>query len=245
MLATERIGAGERTLLLTHGIYGSGSNWRSIARKIVARRAEWSVLLVDLRGHGKSPHGDPPQTVMACAEDLRALGSFDALAGHSFGGKVVLAARSIMDVAQTWMLDASPGTRAMAGSSVDVLAMLEGLPRRWDRREDFVAAIVAAGQSTALAQWLAMNLTNGELRLDLAQMRALLEDYFSLDLWSALEAPRGDVEIVIADRSHSLDDARERLKTVPSHVHVHHVDADHWLHIDAPDAVVELFATRL
>ena len=39
----------ERWLLVLHGIYGSGRNWGSIARRLVDARPEWGVLLVDLR----------------------------------------------------------------------------------------------------------------------------------------------------------------------------------------------------
>ncbi len=85
-------------LALTHGIYGAGGNRRAIARKLVERRPDWGVILVDLRQHGRSPAGDPPHTVEAAAADLVALaselGGIAALAGHSFGGKVALAARA-------------------------------------------------------------------------------------------------------------------------------------------------------
>src|SRR5687767_7195487 len=93
----ERIGGAEvrRWLLLTHGIYGAGTNWRAIARKLVDQRADWGVVLVDLRLHGRSEPGTPPHTVDACADDVRnliehELGPIAALGGHSFGGKVVL-----------------------------------------------------------------------------------------------------------------------------------------------------------
>src|SRR5690349_9404578 len=85
-----------RTLLITHGVLGAGGNWRSVARKVTERSPEWGVLLVDLRQHGRSDRGDPPHTIAACAEDLRALFDeypIEAIAGHSFGGKVVLATR--------------------------------------------------------------------------------------------------------------------------------------------------------
>lgn len=247
---------------MTHGIYGAGGNWRTIARKIVERRREWGIALVDLRGHGRSDAGAPPHDLAACADDLRALAAalphpVDALAGHSFGGKVVLAARPLIAPRQTWVLDASPSARPDAeadpGNTVArVLALMERLPRTWARRDDFVDAAVAAGQARPLAQWLAMNVVpdaSGQLalRLDLAQMRALLADYYARDLWASLEDPRaGDVEMVVADRSRTLDAAdRARLAAAPPHVHVHHIDAGHWLHIEAPDAVIELFATRL
>jgi pimeloyl-ACP methyl ester carboxylesterase len=250
-----------RWLLMTHGIFGSGANWRGIARKIHEARPDWGVILVDLRGHGRSDHGEPPHTLAACADDVRALTaelpSVDALAGHSFGGKVVLAARALVAVRQTWVLDASPSARPdlasdPANSVARALAMLERLPATWARRDDFVAAVVADGHALPFAQWLAMNVVpnasgRAAMRLDLAQMRALLADYYAQDLWAALEDPsRGEVELVLADRASAVGPAdRARLQAAPPHVHVERVDAGHWLHIDAPAAVVELFARKL
>jgi pimeloyl-ACP methyl ester carboxylesterase len=250
-----------RWLLMTHGIFGSGANWRAIARKIHEARPEWGVILVDLRGHGRSEVGEPPHTLAACADDVRALatqlGGVDALAGHSFGGKVVLAARSLVAVRQTWVLDSSPGARPDLGgdaahSVARALSLLERLPRTWARRDDFVAAVVAEGHALPFAQWLAMNVVpdasgRPTLRLDPVQMRALLADYYAQDLWPALDDPaRGEVEFVVADRASSVGPADQaRLRAAPSHVHVERVDAGHWLHIDAPAAVVELFARKL
>src|SRR5215470_3237396 len=125
-----------KTFALTHGIYGSGANWRGIARKLVERRPEWAVALVDLRHHGRSRGGDPPDTIAACADDLRT--TFDRIAlpvgavgGHSFGGKVVLALRRTTPVAQTWVFDSSPSARpsAMTEPNNSVVALLELMER--------------------------------------------------------------------------------------------------------------------
>jgi pimeloyl-ACP methyl ester carboxylesterase len=258
-LYQERIARGTpaRWLLLTHGIYGAGSNWRGIARKLVERRPEWGVVLVDLRQHGRSEAGDPPHTLQAAAEDLRPLlPDVAAIAGHSFGGKVVLAARAFAPptLLQTWMFDSSPSARQPEDSSVlRVLELMERLPRTWVKRDDFVATVTAEGHALALAQWLAMNIVPDAhgtltLRLDLAAIRALLDSYFETDLWDVAFDPAlpGTVEVVIARRSNTLSAAdRARLQTAPPHVHANIVDADHWLHIEAPGAVVDLLANHL
>jgi len=249
-----------RWLAMTHGFFGAGSNWRSIARKLNERRPEWGVVLVDLRQHGRSEPGEPPHTIAACAEDLRALiaelGDVGAIAGHSFGGKVSLATRGLVDVSQTWVLDASPSRRrepadGAPGTVERVLALMERSPRIWAGRDDFVAAVVGDGHDVGLARWLAMNLVPDgggalALRFDFAALRAMLADYFATDLWGTLEAPGGEVEVVVAEQSSTVSAAdRGRLAAAPPHVHVHFVAAGHWLHIDAPDVVVDLFATHL
>ena len=258
----ERIGAAGRALLLTHGIYGSGGNWRSVARRLVERRPDWAVELVDLRQHGRSEPGEPPHDLAACARDLEALwrelGDLAALAGHSFGGKVVLATRALAPpgLVQTWLLDASPSARPGAETGADntvaaVLRAMEALPRAWPTREAYVAALEDAGIARPIAQWLAMNLAPhaGELalRLDLVAIRAMLADYYVRDLWKELRDPRGGaVEVVIATGSSALSDAdRARLAAAPPHVHVHEIAAGHWLNVDAPAEVIELFVRHL
>lgn len=254
--------AGERATRLcafTHGIYGSGGNWRSIARQVVSRAPGWGAVLVDLRLHGRSEAGAPPHTVAACAADLRGL--FDQLAaagppvaaavGHSFGGKVVLATDG---VAPRFILDASPGPRPWDGAGSSVRAAwdtLAALDRVWPQRDDFVAAAVARGQARPLASWLAMNLAPVEgglrLRLDLAAIRALLDDYAALDLWPRVEDPgAGPLHFVVAGRGGVVGaDDLARLARLP------HVDttvlaeASHWLHLDAPAAVVDAIVAGL
>ena len=253
-------------LLVTHGIFGSGTNWRRIARQLREQRPEWGVVLVDLRGHGRSELGAPPHDLAACARDLRVLfdelHGIEAIAGHSFGGKVVLAARALAPTTlrQTWMFDASPSARPGAerdptNTVTHVLELMERLPRSWSKRDDFIAAIVADGQPHAVAQWLAMNVVPHDdgggsfnLRLDLAALRAMLVDYYARDLWDVAFDPKlpGELEVVVAERSSTVtEEDRHRLATAPPHVHFERIDAGHWLHIEAPANMVELLARKL
>jgi esterase len=195
-------------LLMTHGILGAGGNWRAVARRLVGARPDVGVLLVDLRGHGRSPDGAPPHTVAACADDLVRLVAEEAgrgrpitaLAGHSFGGKVVAVAAAALPAApaQVWLLDSAPGPHPQGRPSVQrVLDVLAGLPEAFADRAAFEAAVLAAGQPPAIAQWLALSLrpatTPDEpraLRFDLPQIRALIADYLVVDAWAGLLASR-------------------------------------------------------
>jgi esterase len=42
-------------LLIMHGLFGSSSNWRSVANHLTKNHR---VITVDLRNHGDSPHAD-------------------------------------------------------------------------------------------------------------------------------------------------------------------------------------------
>ena len=244
-------------LFFLHGILGSGANWRTIARRLVAARPEWGALLVDLRMHGRSQGAPPPQTVAAAADDLVRLAAESGLpvagvVGHSFGGKVALALRGKLALDTIWVLDATPGPRAEPKDDPDsaqhVLDALRQLPRLLPDRAAFVEAMTGRGFSRGLADWLAMNLEAADggyrLRLDLDAVGELLADFYRRDLWSALESGPGAMHLVIAARSRALDQAdRRRAAALP--IAVHTLDAGHWLHMEAPDALLALLSAEL
>jgi esterase len=261
-------------MLVIHGLFGSGQNWRSFARRVTGQRPEWGIVLVDLREHGRSQGALPPHTLGAAAEDLADLAAvlgFDgkpvrAIAGHSFGGKVALRYRAEAgpDLRATWVFDASPSERPNAmfesepGGVVWVVEQLESLPQEFEDREAMVRALVERGLEQGVALWLAMNLEprKGDgrhvLRLDLASIRSLLSDYYAQDLWGAIEdeeAP-GDVFVIAAGRSSALDEDDRaylaRLANERPRVHYHEIaEAGHWVHVDALDPLVELVVAGL
>ncbi len=88
-------GAGDRVVVLVHGIPGSGAVWRGVAEDLAR---DHRVLVPDLLGFGESPR---PASIgglwtdaqaAALREALRAAGVERAVfAGHDFGGPVALA----------------------------------------------------------------------------------------------------------------------------------------------------------
>jgi esterase len=78
-------------ILILHGLFGMLDNWKSIANQL---ETDYSVYLLDLRNHGRSPHdGDHSYTAMA--EDIREFMESQYMysayiIGHSMGGKVAM-----------------------------------------------------------------------------------------------------------------------------------------------------------
>jgi pimeloyl-ACP methyl ester carboxylesterase len=253
-----RTGRPSRHALFLHGILGSRSNWRSVARAWVDRHAGWGAVLPDLRMHGESQPLDPPHTVASAAADLDELaGELEApvelVVGHSFGGKVALAfAEQHGDIADLWLVDSMPGARPHARGSEDtvaVVSMLESLPAEWESREAFVERVVEEEQERPTAEWLAMNLERTPhgrytMHLDLPAIRAMLEDYFARNLWHVLEHPPSAmrIHVVIGDRSPVWAPAdRARVNDIVARdprVTVHVLDTGHWVHTEAPDALL-------
>ena len=249
-------------MLVLHGIFGRGGNWRSFARKLVQGKPTLGAVLVDLRMHGDSQGAAGPHTVADAAADLVALTAelatqgraVSMVCGHSFGGKVALAYRQQVHQMQTWVLDSSPSPNeaALMDSNnvvASVLGVLEQLPTDFSNRGSFVQELSGRGLAPSVAQWLAMNLdpvgSAYRFRLDLGALRELLTDYYHTDLWASVQASEhGDLHFVRAGRSAVLaaGDWR-RLQQMPAHVHLHTIaHAGHWLHVDALSDLVEIVA---
>jgi pimeloyl-ACP methyl ester carboxylesterase len=251
-----------RWLLILHGIYGSGRNWRGIARRLVEARPEWGVILPDLRLHGGSTGFDPPHTLQAAAADVAALlddlgTPAQAVLGHSFGGKVaiVYARGRPGNVAQVWVVDSTLEVREPSGSAWDLVGTVGALPERFPSRDSLVGALAPYGYSAPLAHWLGMNLERDgdsfRWRLDWKGMEEMLRDYFQTDVWRAIEAPPEGTEIHVirASGSESLSDgdsARiERAGAGNGSTFLHVVDGGHWINLDNPDEIVALVARTL
>ena len=78
-------------LVVLHGLFGAGRNWRTIADRLAGR---FKVYAVDLRNHGASPWSDE-MTFAAMVGDLEAFflarQLYSAtLIGHSLGGKTAM-----------------------------------------------------------------------------------------------------------------------------------------------------------
>lgn len=84
-------GGGAQSVVLLHGLFGSGDNLGALARELAP---EYRVVSVDLRNHGRSPHsasmtlGELAGDVLAVLDDLGITSAH--LVGHSLGGKVAM-----------------------------------------------------------------------------------------------------------------------------------------------------------
>jgi esterase len=253
-----------RLMLFLHGILGSGPNWRTFAKQVVAEQPGWGAVLVDLRLHGESQQGfSAPHTIAAAAGDVQELVSTLELGasgasrvrgvlGHSFGGKVALelARQRKRDLDQLFVVDSTPSARPSgkgSESTQHIVELLANLPSEFPDRNAFTAWIEERGVSRPTAMWLAMNVrpiphtTRFVFRVDVAGINEMLCDYFRLDLWDVLEGA-GDSpmrsHLIVGGRSSIVDEAdRERAKRCPHTTLDVIEEADHWVHVDAPDTL--------
>lgn len=257
-------GGAEKVAFVLHGALGSGQNFTRFIQKLAAQRPEYRYALVDLRHHGQSTGAPLPNTLAACAEDLRRLGGAlgrapDVLIGHSFGGKVALeyARQGDPGLSQAWILDSVPGVQSESLDSeiMRVIAAVRAVPVPAASRRDVVAHLVGQGLSSGLAEWMATNLKReGERytwQFDLDAIEQLMRDYFRVDLWSFLEQARErpELRLVVAERSDRWTPelrARARALAASTRVIYHELpDSGHWVHVDNPEGLLAMLREHL
>jgi pimeloyl-ACP methyl ester carboxylesterase len=87
----KRGGTGEPTLLLLHGLGGTGEVWRGLEEQL-AERWPGNWIVPDLPGHGRSVENAPysfGRMTAAVAEAVTGVGPLVVL-GHSLGGVLAL-----------------------------------------------------------------------------------------------------------------------------------------------------------
>lgn len=108
LFVRQDIGSG-RPIVLLHGMFGDGTQWRVIADLL---SDYYRVIVVDLLGHGKSPRPEnakytPREHSLILRRTLEHLGATEDLTvvGYSMGGTVALKyAADYNDVAQLYMI---------------------------------------------------------------------------------------------------------------------------------------------
>jgi pimeloyl-ACP methyl ester carboxylesterase len=230
-----------------HGLFGSASNWRSVARRLAG---SYRVYATDQRGHGRSPHATPLD-YPALAEDLRGFLEKHHLApasviGHSMGGKaaMTLATRNPELVSRLVVVDIAPTTRASDQRAV-LDALLATDPTSCRSRQEVDAMLAGRIADPRVRQFLLTNLVRNDggtfaWRLDLSGIDAWFEQLMgAVPTEGTYAGPtlfvRGADSNAIRDEDVPLIARKfpaSRIATIEK--------AGHWVHADAPDPFFEL-----
>ncbi|MBL4802755.1 MAG: alpha/beta fold hydrolase [Emcibacter sp.] len=89
-LKFDQVGQGPN-LIIIHGLFGSASNFRTLAKQF---GEFYTVYSLDLRNHGASPHDDDVSFKAMAMDVIEFMDKHDieqaAIMGHSLGGKVTM-----------------------------------------------------------------------------------------------------------------------------------------------------------
>jgi pimeloyl-ACP methyl ester carboxylesterase len=241
VLAAAEQGAGP-PLVILHGLFGSATNWATVARRLAATHR---VAALDLRNHGRSPWSDEVG-YDAQAEDLAAFirsrgWAAASLLGHSMGGKaaMVLALREPRLVARLVVCDVAPvaypptlGRYAEAMRAID--------PRRISRRAEADALLRAMIPEEAIRAFLLQNLVAGpdglHWRLNLDAIVAGIGIISGFPDLPAEAVYGGPTLFIRGGRSDYVRDEHRAviLRRFPRAAIVTVEGAGHWVHAEQP-----------
>lgn len=233
-------------LVLLHGLFGSNENLGGIARALADR---FTVHGLDLRNHGRSPHGrrmDYPTLAADVRETLDAHGlERPAVLGHSLGGKTAmeLALSTPERVNRLVVVDIAPiAYEHRHDRELDALLGLDLAAIR--SRGDADAALAEQIPNPAIRQFLLKNLARGDTGFEWRiPLETIASEYADIAAAPTSAGPyEGPALFVRGGDSDYLPDSAEptirerfpnaRIETIP--------DAAHWIHVDAPEAFLEL-----
>lgn len=237
----ETLGRGE-PLLILHGLFGSGANWRSIAQRLADR---WQVILPDLRNHGHSPHA-PTMRYQDIAGDILALMDELGLAqahllGHSLGGKaaMLIASRSAERVQSLTVVDIAP--RAYPPLHLDLFRAMHAVPlERIHARRQADAIMQEYIPNPAVREFLLTNLVRdaqGRFRWRIP-LETLEQAYDELNAMPFLDRLyQGPSLFIRGGHSQYVRDADLGLirQGFPNACVVSLPLAQHWPHIETPN----------
>ena len=247
MLATIRHPATnlqEPTLVIAHGLYGSGRNWGVIARRLADRR---EVVAVDMRNHGDSPRFASqgyPDMAADLAEVMESLDARVDLLGHSMGGKAAmhLALTRPALIRRLVVADIAPVAYSHDQTRhADAMAAVD--LSRITTRAEADAALAAGVEDPALRAFFLQSLDfrahPPRWKLNLAVLKAEMPKIVG---WPGTQG-RFDGPTLFLTGSTSTYVRPEHRETIralfPKARFAKIPDAGHWLHAEAPRAFEE------
>jgi len=251
-LASETVGSGP-PLLLLHGLFGSSSNWRSIARQLAPTH---TVISVDLRNHGASPWADAMGYVEMADDVLQLIDRLrlkaPAVLGHSMGGKTAMALALrhpqrvgrlvVVDIAPVAYADQqTPFAEAMRG--VNVMAAIS----RAEVQGRLQQAVSDPGVVPFLMQNLVMHNAHFDWRINLMGISTAMPQLCGFPSELLGKRYAGPLTVIAGGQSDyvaQLDGADFR--PMFPQVDVQVIDgAGHWVHADRPAALLALVRQAL
>jgi esterase len=242
MLATIQHSAADPaapTLVIAHGLYGSGRNWGVIARRLADRR---NVIAVDMRNHGDSPRAATqsyPDMAADLAEVIGPLGPPVDLLGHSMGGKAAmqLALTRPDQIRRLIVADIAPVTYTHdQARHVDAMTSLD-LARLTSRAE--ADAGLAAPLRAFFLQSLDFRSTPPRWKLNLSVLKAEMPKIVG---WPGTEGRFEGPALFLtgAESRYVRPEHRDRIRTLfPKARFAKIPGAGHWLHAEKPRAFEE------
>ncbi len=238
------------TLLIVHGLFGSGRNWRAIAKRLSRDR---QVITVDMRNHAGS-FWDASHGYDDLADDLEHLlsqidGPIDVM-GHSMGGKaaMVLALRNPKNINRLIVVDIAPV--GYCHSQMSNIAAMQNLDiskvtRRMEAEKLLGAQIADAPTRAFLAQSLELSESGNRWKLNLDALAQNMDQIIGFPdvsgtFFNAALFIKGEASDYIEP------DHMPKIKAFFPNATLHEIaGTGHWVHAEAPRAFIDVMTDFL
>ena len=252
LLHSQKLGDGP-PLLIVHGLFGSGDNWRTIGKSF---SSHYTVYLIDLRNHGQSFHSD----TMSYSDMAMDIKSFCdgyglekvTLIGHSMGGKVGMQVSHDYPELLEKLIVADIAPKRYPPQHDDILAGLSAIDfDQVQSRSDILEVLKVHISSVMVQQFLLKSMV-----CDDKGCRALINIPVIRDQYESIAAApafldgfqsqtptlflAGEVSTYILSSDHALMQQYFKsmhVVTVPK--------AGHWLHAEAPQFCIDVIDSFL
>ena len=238
----QRFGKSDNKLVILHGLFGSGDNWRSIAQKYLVQ--DFEVYLVDQRNHGRSFHHDEHNYVTLAQDVIDLLDSLGlnriTLLGHSMGGKTAMRLAQMAEDRLAKLIVADIAPRSYAHSHAKIIEAMKALPvESATSRKELEAFMTERLSDPVLTGFLLKSverLENGHYRwrINLPAIEAGYDDIIGWqDIETALKLPT--LFVAGGASSYIRIDDEPRIHAQFENAEIVEIPkAGHWLHYQAP-----------
>ncbi|MFC1664068.1 alpha/beta fold hydrolase [Pseudomonadota bacterium] len=234
-------------LLILHGLFGSSTNWRSIAKRL---SADFRVFTVDLRNHGRSGwHEDMSYDVMANdVHNFMLENDIDraTVLGHSMGGKtaMILAFKHSELIDKLIIVDIAPVAYEHSHSAINK-SMLELDLNILANRKEADTALARSIKDRPTRQFLLQNLvavnSHFSWRINLASIQQNMDGLTGFPI--NINDSRCDHKTLFVHGGNSdylkLIHHSQIDRLFPNNEIVTIENASHWIHVEKPDALLD------
>lgn len=234
-------------LLILHGLFGSGNNWKTIAKSFIDH---FEVYLIDLRNHGKSPHSDAFNYDLM-AEDIDELLRENGLErvniiGHSMGGKTAInfSLRNPDKVLKLIIVDI--GIKEYPVKDTEMLeALIEMDFNKILTRQDADKCLAKTVLEFNVRQFLLQNLywTKDRKLAWKMNVKALVERIDEIGKPQFSDKPFINPCLFVkgSDSDYVLEEDKEEIDQVFTNCEIRSISgANHWVHIDKPREFLDI-----
>ena len=248
--------AASTPLVILHGLFGAGDNWRSQAQALAEERP---VLIPDMPNHGRSCHTADTRYPSVAQLVWRALDELDLpfsggsvhLLGHSMGGKVAMGMAFARPRGVSDLMVADIAPRAYAPSHGEIFAAMNevaaaGVGRRGEAERRMAERIPEKAVRLFLLKSLVPD-EDGTYRWQL-NLPALEAGYDDITDWPYTEEQFSGESLFIAGGKSTYIQARDGAamdRHFPSHRVETIVHAGHWLHAEAREEFLQIVRATL